>query len=70
MIDLRNIKCSCGEPNCRIGMSFDTEPNIIRFQDKYGQECVMHVNKETAKEIIDYLISFKFLMKNGKRKTN
>lgn len=55
IVDCRSIKCSCGNPDCRIGVSFDSDPNIMRLQDKYGNEHMMHLSKENAKQLIQAL---------------
>lgn len=63
-IDCRTIICGCGEKKCRIGISFDA-PNLMRFQDKYGNEHAMHLNKKNVKELIVELKSHKFKNKKS-----
>lgn len=58
IIDCRTIKCSCGKDNCRIGVSFDSDKNMMRLQDKYGNEHTMHLNKKNAKQLIESLKSY------------
>ena len=57
-IDLRTIKCSCDSPDCKIGISFDSDPEIMRLTDKYGNEHTMYLNKKNAKQLIEYLKSY------------
>lgn len=63
-LDNREIKCSCGEPKCRIGLNFDhgSEPSqqYMLLTDKNGNEYNMHLNPENTKELIAYLKSLKF----------
>lgn len=54
-VDIRHIKCGCNDPACRIGLSFDTNPAIMRLHDKYGNEHGFQLTKNTINEIIDYL---------------
>lgn len=51
-IDCRTIICACGEPNCKIGLSFDSEPSIVMLTDKFGNDHAMHLNKKNAKQIM------------------
>lgn len=57
-IDNRTIVCGCGNKECKIGLSFDSEPDIMRLTDKYGNEHGMHLNRENIKELIKHLKSF------------
>lgn len=60
-IDLRVIKCICDNPQCKIGISFDTDNSIVphqllfRMHDKYGNEHHLKMNQETIKELIEQL---------------
>lgn len=51
-IDLRHVKCSCGKPECKIGVSFDSEPDVMRLHDKFGNEHSMRLDKKNVKQII------------------
>lgn len=57
-IDCRTIKCSCGKTNCKIGISFDTEPDIMWLTDKFGNEHSMYLGKENVKQLIQSLKAF------------
>lgn len=57
-IDCRHVKCSCGESGCRIGVSFDSEPDVMRLTDKFGNQHCMHLDKKTARLLIRHLKDF------------
>lgn len=58
-IDLRKIKCECGNANCIVGLSFctasDNKTLLLRFHDKYGEEHNIPLSKEQRKELINHL---------------
>ena len=51
-LDMRSIKCACGKENCKIGLSFDSDPDIMRLTDKFGNEHAMHLNKINVTQLI------------------
>lgn len=51
-IDVRTVICACGNKKCKIGVSFDSKPNVMRLHDKYGNEHVMHLSIKNIKELI------------------
>lgn len=57
-MDMRTIKCSCGDPDCKIGISFDDHPSIMRLTDKYGNEHAMHLDNKNVKKLISDLKSY------------
>ena len=59
-IDGRQVKCSCGKDNCKIGLIFDSESKIMMLTDKFGNEHAMYLNEKTISEIKQKLKDFKF----------
>lgn len=53
------IKCSCGDPNCRIGIYFESPTTnslpMIWFYGKYGEETLMYVDANAIVELIQGL---------------
>lgn len=54
-VNLRQIKCSCNDPKCQIGISFDSNPDVLRFHDKYCNEHSMELSRENIKYLIQEL---------------
>ena len=68
-IDNRVANCSCGEPKCIIGLSFDSDPEVARLIDKYGNEHCMYLDVENIDIMIDHLRSARrIIVKNNKKK--
>lgn len=65
-IDNRQIKCACGNPNCKIGFNFPTEDGIF-LTDKYGNEHNCHLSVESIDQLISCLREARrFLVKQNK----
>lgn len=47
------IKCSCGNPNCKISIYFGDKH--LWFIDKDGKETPMYLNKKSINELISAL---------------
>lgn len=54
-LDNRMVRCGCRKPDCKIGLNFDSSPNVMLLTDKYGNEHAMHLTKENIKQIKDLL---------------
>lgn len=52
-INPRTINCSCDNPECEIGISFDE--SIMRFHDKYCIEHNIELDKKNIEKIINGL---------------
>lgn len=52
-IDLNTIKCGCGAPYCKVGLRFDSDPDILIIQDKRGNDAVMYLGKENVTQLIN-----------------
>jgi len=59
MLDNRKVKCACGNPQCQIGVNFDSEPNVMLMTNKHGDDAVMHLNDENIDELIEILKQYK-----------
>ncbi len=57
-IDNRDVLCGCNDEHCKIGISFDSEPDIMRLTDKFGNEHAMRLNKQIAKQLIERLTEY------------
>ncbi len=56
--DLNHVKCACDNPECVIGIRYDTDSdynNFLLIQDKKGKDTSMVVTEESTKELIKYL---------------
>ena len=56
-MDNRDIKCACGNLQCKIGLSFDQEPGqgseLLYLYDKHDNEALMYLSiTEIDKTII------------------
>lgn len=58
--NLNSIKCACNNPNCKIGIHFDEEPNVMLIHDKNGNLTAMSLNKENVNKLIIELLEIKF----------
>ena len=47
------IKCTCGDPNCKTGISFDRDGLYLHTKD--GQEALMYVDANTIVALIHEL---------------
>lgn len=52
------IKCTCNSPDCVTAIKH-YEENSIMLIDKYNNENLMYLTKESAKQIIDILKNIK-----------
>ncbi len=59
MIDIRSVKCACNNDECIMGVSFDSNPDVMRFHDKNGKEHTIFLDKKAAREMIIYLKQIK-----------
>ena len=58
-IDNRKITCACGNPNCKIGINFDSAPDgkeYMLLTDKFGNEHTMRLSSENINEIMASII--------------
>lgn len=60
MLDTRVIKCSCGNPNCIKGLSFDLEDEnspllVMIYHKQDGSIEAWRLNKEGLNNLIEYL---------------
>jgi hypothetical protein len=58
-MDNRDIICACGNIQCKIGLSFDTEPGegseLLYLYDKYDNEALMYLNIASIDKLNEYL---------------
>jgi len=51
------IKCSCGDPECKITIRFGDSPHILWLTDKEGKETLMYLDASTTVKLISELRS-------------
>lgn len=49
------MKCTCGNPNCLICLSFDTASGTVMLRGKDGNESLMYLDIKTINGIIQHL---------------
>lgn len=54
-IDNRQIKCSCGSEDCKVGINFDSDPDVMLLTDKFGNEHPMKLDKTNVGQLIKVL---------------
>ena len=59
MIDNRKVICACGNLECKIGINFDSEPNVMLMTNKHGDDAVMYLNDENIDDLIEFLKQYK-----------
>ncbi len=58
-LDLNQIKCGCNSTTCEIGVRFDSNPDVLIYQDKYGQDSIIKLSKENVNQFIEHFTEVK-----------
>ena len=58
-IDNRTIICACGNADCKIGVRFDSEPNVMIVTNHHDNDCVIYLDNENIDKLIAELKSYK-----------
>ena len=64
-IDNRKIKCSCGSSGCKVGINFDSDPDVMLLTDKFGNEHPMKLDKVNVRELIKALKEYQQTFKEA-----